>query len=287
MRHVHVNACASVVRASRPGSCRHPAHSQSQPIPTIPDRTRGSTRCDRTGAAGEGVGPGGRCAGPRGSAGRSGGSVRGRAARVEADLERVLAARGAEAADVLAGHSGGAVLDAVAEEERVARAAAGCRRAARRRAPRCRGASGRVPCGSSPGVHRHALRGAARVAVVDGHVAVDAVLVGAHDVVRLAAGSSRRAPMCTRSWWPSVCSPPSSGESSSASSCSSTSEACHEGPVRAGRGPLGGRCARRARRAAGSGTPPAAAGSPPAPVRPAATRGAAGAGRPAASNSGL
>src|SRR5262249_1449735 len=36
--------------------------------------------------------------------------------------------------------------------------------------------------------HGHVLRGAAGVAVVDGHEAVDAVPVGAHDVLRLAGG---------------------------------------------------------------------------------------------------
>ncbi len=101
--------------------------------------------------------------------------------------------------EVLAGGPGRAVLDAVAEEEGVA---------GTQWVPKSSSAT-RTPVSWSPaestgaavlqGVHGDAARITARVAVVDAGEAVDAVAVGPHDVVGLAARQPRRAPIRTHS----------------------------------------------------------------------------------------
>ena len=132
------------------------------------------------------------------------------------------------------------------------------------------------------------LRRASGVAVVDGDEAVDVVPVGAHDVLRLPAGELAARPDA----YPLV-----QAESVQAAvgrrrqfrqQLLESSGGLHQRAVRTR---ARGRCVaaafrRRTARAAGSRPRPAAAGSPPVPARRAATRGAAAAGRPAASNSG-
>lgn len=104
----------------------------------------------------------------------------------EPHLEGVLPAREAEPAYVLAGRTGRAVLEAVAEEERISCAQ-----------PRVEEQLGDqhsgvvVPAHPSraavfQGSDRRALRGATGITVVDRHIAVHTVLVGPHDVVGLA-----------------------------------------------------------------------------------------------------
>ena len=257
-------------------------------MPTIPDRTRGSTRCTE------------RCRPLSGSSWRP---LRGAAAECWVkrwqrtgsafSSKRTWSAywppAEAEAADVLAGHAGRAVLDAVAEEEGVAGPQPGVEEQLGHEH-----AGVVVPADAArpavlQGVHRHPLRRAAGVAVVDGHDSGPRRRGGrARCAATRGPGSSRRAPMRPARGGRACAARRRAGDSSSASSCSRTPEASSERAVGAARGTLrrGPRRVVGLARAAGSGTRPAAAGSPPARARPAATRGAAAAGRPAASSSG-
>ncbi len=105
---------------------------------------------------------------------------------VEAHLEGVLAARDPEVTDVLAGDADGAVLDAVAEQERISGAEAGAEEQLDDEHAGLVVAADAAGAAVLQGVHGHAVGGAAGVSVVDGHVPVDAVAVGTDDVVGLA-----------------------------------------------------------------------------------------------------
>ena len=166
--------------------------------------------------------------------------------------------------------------------------AAARRRAARRRAPPSPGATARAPCGSSPGR-----------APAPGPVRSRGRRGGWRDSgPRRPGGRARRAasrgpaargasPIRTRSWWPTVCSPPSAGrpqlgeQRAAATSDASTSERYERAAGRSPSGRSAGSASSRIRDCRGQ-----LAGSPPGRARRAATRCAAGGARPAASNSG-
>lgn len=105
---------------------------------------------------------------------------------VEADLECVLAAGGVGAPYVLAADAGRAVLHGVPEEEGVAGAQPDVEKQLGGEDAGVVVPAYAADAAVLQGADAHALGVGARVAVVDGDIAVDAVAVGAHDVVRLA-----------------------------------------------------------------------------------------------------